>query len=79
MQTMEYASDRGQATHARIESVMEIALTDGRFDDGRHEIFTSSLSTVSVRDLRTGMLVAHSTMKADFENSLVEFVTDYFT
>lgn len=34
-------------------------------------------SEVSVRDVRTGLLVAYSSTRADFEDSLTEFVLDY--
>jgi hypothetical protein len=62
-----------------IARVIALSLEDGHFTDSKHEItLDERTSDIKVRDLQTGFLVAYSSTKADFENSLVEFATDYF-
>ncbi len=62
-----------------VARVMALAIQFGRFNDAKHEILVDErTSSVKVRDLQTGFLVAYSSTAADFEQSLVEFATDFF-
>jgi hypothetical protein len=61
-----------------IASIVDGCLNTGYHNDGRHSISLDASYTIWVRENATGRLVAYSSMKADFESSLVEFVTDYF-
>lgn len=62
-----------------IARVMAFTLEFGRFDNGKYEMYlTAGTHDIKVRDMATDSLVAYSSTKADFENSLVEFATDYF-
>jgi len=45
-------------------------------DDGRHDLLVD-YPTVRVVDRDRGTTVAYSSMRADFESSLEEFVHDY--
>ncbi len=63
-----------------IARVMAFTLQFGSFNDQKHEMFlTEGTYDIKVRDRQTGFLVAYSSTKADFEQSLVEFATDYFS
>ncbi len=62
-----------------ISRVVAFTLEMGRWNNSDYEMFlTPGSYDVKVRDLRTNMIVAFSSTKADFENSLVEFAEDYF-
>lgn len=62
-----------------ISRVVRHTLQDGYWTDSKHEMFiVPDTHDVKVRDCKTGLTVAFSSTKADFENSLVEFAEDYF-
>jgi predicted nucleic-acid-binding protein len=62
-----------------ISQVVSLTLEDGRWSNSDYEMFlTPETYDVKVRDLRSGLIVAYSSTKADFEDSLVEFAEDYF-
>lgn len=67
------------AREERISSVIAITLEFRSFSNGRYEMsLPDGTHDILVRDLSTDLLVAFSSTKADFENSLVEFASDYF-
>ncbi len=62
-----------------IARVMAFTLQFGKFNNARYEMYlTDGTHDIKVRDLVTDQLVAYSSTKADFEQSLVEFASDYF-
>lgn len=61
---------------ARIENIVSIAGMGETFSDTRYRIEVRA-PEIKVYEIG-GNLVAYSSTKADFEQSLVEFVTDYF-
>ena len=71
-------TSRQERLGEKLERIVQIALTDGFYSDTRHSIELKEGYTIWVTDLRSQKRVAHSSTKADFEPSLVEFVTDYF-
>jgi hypothetical protein len=75
MDAMQQQEDRQQA----VERIITLAEGTGRYQSKTHELTLSHDSPeIRVRDLRTGLLVAYSSTRADFEQSLGEFVVDYF-
>ena len=74
MTLMQQHDDRQQAV-ARISAIAEQM---GRFSTATHELTLQPNSPeIHVRDLRTSRLVAYSSTKADYDQSLAEFVFDY--
>lgn len=62
-----------------VARVMALTLQFGKFNNNRYEMYlTDGTYDIKVRDLLTNYLVAYSSTKADFEQSLVEFASDYF-
>lgn len=61
-----------------ISRAVQITLAFGKFNNSRYEMYLAGGHDIKVRDLLTGHLVAYSSTKADFEQSLVEFASDYF-
>ena len=63
-----------------IARVIAMTLEFGKFSNGKYEMYlTEGTHDIKVRELNDAAnLVAYSSTKADFENSLVEFATDYF-
>jgi hypothetical protein len=62
----------------RVNEIIDQALNHGHYNDTKHAIDVHQDYTIWVRDIRANKRVAYSSTKADFEQSLVEFVTDYF-
>lgn len=62
-----------------VASIVEHCLATGFYSDERHEITASSDYVIWVKEISSGKNVAYSSTKADFEMSLVEFATDYFS
>jgi hypothetical protein len=62
-----------------IARVMALTLQYGGYNDQKYDMYlTPGTDDIKVRDKQTGFLVAYSSTKADFEQSLVEFANDYF-
>lgn len=64
--------DRLDAIYAKIEST-------GSFENSKYTLAVSKTepSVVSVRENSSGLMVAYSSMQADFVPSIEEFVHDY--
>jgi hypothetical protein len=68
-----------QSREHYVATIVDEVLACGWFDDGRHHLnIDGSKYEITVRDLRTNSIVAYSSTKADFDQSLVEFANDYF-
>ncbi len=63
---------------AEIEGLIGIANDSGVLLNDRHELNVGPGSEIRVRDNRTGLLVAFSSMRADYDQSLAEFIRDFF-
>lgn len=75
MMPMQQHEDR-QTT---VERIIAEALATGHVLGRNHELTLSPDSPeIRVRDLRTAQLVAYSSTRADFDQSLEEFTFDYF-
>lgn len=61
-----------------IARVVALTLEEGRFATQQYEMSLQGYE-IRVTDLWSKKLVAFSSTKADFEQSLVEFADDYFT
>jgi hypothetical protein len=62
-----------------ISRAVAFTLELGHFNNAKYEMYlTPGTHDIKVRDRLSGILVAYSSTKADFENSLVEFAADYF-
>lgn len=60
------------------EEVMEALARDGRYVGRGREIYVRpEVSEVGVREPAGGPLVAYSSTRADFEDSIAEFVYDF--
>lgn len=68
---------RYEDRQARAVEIYDAAERHGRYADDRHELRVSG-PEISVRDSRTGQLVAYSSTRADRDSSLEEFVWDFF-
>jgi len=71
------SSKQHEDRQSKITRVIEETYALGRFSDGKHDMTIYGDSEIRVYE-RDGLLVAYSSTKADFEQSLVEFATDYF-
>jgi hypothetical protein len=60
-----------------VKNIVEKVLAMGSHTDGKHTVEIGPGDVVWVREA-SGKGVAFSSTKADFDQSLVEFVTDYF-
>lgn len=75
MLEMQQHEDRQQS----VAQLVAVAETQGRVTNATHELTLEEDSPeIRVRDLRTGALVAFSSTRADFQQSLEEFVLDFF-
>ncbi len=75
----------------RRERIVKAVIASGSYEDDRHLMShgggTSGVSgqwtdrrwDVYVREKSSGLLVAYSSTRADFEGSICEFVEDYMT
>lgn len=61
-----------------IRNIVEKVLDTGFHSDKRHSLELSPGYVIWVKERASGKGVAYSSAKADFEQSLIEFVTDYF-
>lgn len=61
-----------------IANIIEKVLSTGIHSDKHHTITVDPNYTIWVKENDSKRGVAFSSTKADFESSLVEFVTDYF-
>jgi hypothetical protein len=61
----------------KIHIITDEAAAVGSYSDGKHRLEVVG-HTIWVREEFSGKGVAYSSTKADFDQSLVEFVTDYF-
>ncbi len=58
-------------------SSIRIAEATGKLENERFSLNIEN-SVIRVRDLKTGFLVGYSSMQADYEQSLFEFINDFF-
>lgn len=73
------ATENFQSKQDYVAQVIEAAISTGWYSDEKHTISVDGpQSLVEVRDCTTKMIVAYSSTKADFDQSVVEFVNDYF-
>lgn len=73
-----YEGSPGDPREEHIAGIIQTAVTEGCYSDKRHSIEVGSGFVIWVKEVTTGKRVAYSSTKADFDQSLVEFVTDYF-
>jgi hypothetical protein len=76
MPPMQQHEDRQTA----VDRLVSQAEATARVASKTHELTLSADlndPTIRVRDLRTGALVAFSSTRADFDQSLAEFIFDY--
>ncbi len=61
----------------RAEEIMDELAATGSYYGRDHKMLLEPGHVVTVTDRRTGALVAYSSTKADFDDSVAEFVYDY--
>lgn len=62
----------------KLDTIIDEVLHVGSYSDKRHTMSVEPGYVIWVKDRSTGVNVAYSSTKADFEQSLAEFAADYF-
>lgn len=69
--------DQQELLMTQIHDAVETG-PDG-YTDGKHRLTVSNSGhELKVRDLKSGFLVAYSSSRADYDQSLEEFASDFF-
>lgn len=71
-------TNKFESRQDNFKTIIQATLNNGHYSDAKHSIDVYENCTIWVTDLRANKKVAFSSTKADFEQSLAEFVTDYF-
>ncbi len=68
-----------QQSDSEVAKVIQAVVHEGSYSDKGFTLSADVVtSEVSVREIKTGFLVAYSSTKADYGQSLEEFAGDFF-